>query len=150
MKPLLTAGRTKRDLLPLPSADRDRIALECYGALCTLRSGLGTPDTIAALTNCLVTVHFMMAAGLGAAPESRSVFAAAQEAINECDPVAIAAGQCGAAKPEAADAIGALIALYERQLRVAPRAVVAEVVGRVAAYWGTAGGASGSPQRMAA
>jgi hypothetical protein len=37
-----------------------------------------------------------------------------------------------------------------RQLIVAPRAVVAQVVGRVAAYWSAAGSASISLQSLAA
>ncbi|MBN3785678.1 hypothetical protein [Burkholderia sp. Ac-20353] len=135
MKPPKTAIRSKSDLLPIPAADRDRIALACYLALSTLKAGQGDAHTLAVLTHALIAVHFLLEAGVGEGGGSRATFAAAQNTINACDAGAAIAGRCALATSASAGAIGALIALYDRQLRVAPRATVAWVVAQVKAYW---------------
>ncbi|MGU7775649.1 hypothetical protein ACV229_36540 [Burkholderia sp. MR1-5-21] len=150
MKPPQTAIRSKSDLLPIPAAARDRIALECYLALSTLQSGQGDPHALAVLTHAFVAVYFLLEAGVGDGCESREAFAAAQDAINKIDSGALIAGRCAPATAASAGAIGALLALYDRQLRRAPRATVASVVAQVNGYWRKSSGAPSEPERLAA
>ncbi|KVH79001.1 hypothetical protein WJ41_33965 [Burkholderia ubonensis] len=150
MRPLKTAVRTKGDLLPIPAAERDRIALECYMALCTLRSGRGDCHTLTVLTHALVATHFLLEAGVSDDRERRATFDAAQDAINRCDSAAAVAGACAPASAAASDAIGGLLALYDRQLRLAPRATVAQVADRVDAYLGRSRDAAGETEQCAA
>jgi hypothetical protein len=148
MKPK-SAIRSKSDLLPIPAADRDRIALECYLALSTLRAGLGDRHTLSVLAHALVAAHFLLEAGAGDGSESRATFAAAQDAINEIDADAVIAGRC-AVTTESAAAIGGLLALYDRQLRRAPHATVARIVAEVNEFWCESSGAPSTQERLAA
>ncbi|RKT98955.1 hypothetical protein C7H84_34110 [Burkholderia sp. Nafp2/4-1b] len=149
MKPK-SAIRSKSDLLPIPAADRDGIALECYLALCTLRASQGDRHTLSVLTHALVAAHFLLEAEVGDGSESRATFAAAQDAINEIDSGPVVAGRCVVTTESSAAAIGALLALYDRQLKRAPRATVAWVVAQVNAYWRESSGAPTEPERLAA
>ncbi|HDR9037335.1 TPA: hypothetical protein ACU967_007744 [Burkholderia contaminans] len=149
MKPK-SAIRSKSDLLPIPAADRDGIALECYLALSTLRAGQGDRHTLAVLTHALVAAHFLLEARVGDGSESRATFAAAQDAINEIDADAVIAGRCAVTTESSAAAIGGLLALYDRQLRRAPRATVARIVAKVNAFWCESSGAPSMQERLAA
>jgi len=150
MKPRKIVARSKFDLLPLPAADRDRISLECHLALCTLQAGQGDRHTLVGLTHALVAAYFLLEAGVEDGPESRDTFTAAQEAINQCDSGAIVDGRCAPATATSTAAIGGLLALYDRQLRRAPRSTVAQVVGQVDAYWRKSGGATSEGESRAA
>jgi hypothetical protein len=149
MKPK-SAIRSKSDLLPIPAADRDGIALECYLALSTLRAGQGDRYTLAVLTNALVAAYFLLEAGIGDGSENRATLVGAQDAINKFDSDAVTAGRCAVTTESSAAAIGGLLALYDRQLRRAPRATVARIVAQVNAYWRESSGAPSKQERLAA
>lgn len=150
MKPPKSAIRSKSDLLPIPAADRDGIALECYLALSTLWAGQGDRHTLAVLTNALVAAYFLLEAGVNDGRESRATLAGAQDAINEIDSDAVIAGRGAVTPGSSAEAIGGLLALYDRQLRRAPRATVARIVAQVNAYWRKSSGAPSEQERLAA
>jgi hypothetical protein len=141
--------RDKIDQLPLPAADRDRIALEYHLALATLRAGVGDCHVLSILTGVLVTVHYLLMAGIEASNGHRDAFAAAQTALNTCDIPAACAARWVVSSADI-EALAALLSLHDRQLARASRHSVMQAVAQREAYWARQAGTHAEAARKVA
>jgi hypothetical protein len=124
----------KSDQLPLPAVDRDHIALEYHLALATLRAGFGDCHVLSILIGVLVTVHYLLAAGIDRSAEHRRVFAEAQDVLNACD-ISAARAVRWVVSPTEIEALAALLNLHDRQLSHASRHSLMRAVAQREAYW---------------
>jgi hypothetical protein len=142
------ARRNKAELLPMPRANADELALQVHLALASMREG-GAQRDAQALLHAHVLAQSIAAAGYGTlAPEQ---IRCADEAILACFARGSAEGEWRLDDAQF-EACKAIVGVYDQQLQSAPFWVLAEASERLERIGasGTHGGEARQPMRKRA